>query len=109
MNCDLLATWRRGPRTVVARVADVNADGLFLVTAEQIDVNQVMDLVVALPDGAIQFLAVSRHLETSPHGIGVSIHAMTSDEKSRWRRYCRGVTPAPAPPRAGAASSGPPG
>lgn len=89
--CEVPVTWRRR-NAVLAVMRDVNADGLFLLTTESVELNQVMNLVVTLPDGPIEFFGVSRFVGDSGHGrgIGVAIHTMSDQEKQRWMRFHRG-------------------
>ena len=77
---------------------DVSAEGLFLLTPESVPLNQVMNLVVSLPDGLIEFFGVSRYVGLSEHGygIGVSIHTMSNQEKSRWYSFHRAAVATPA-------------
>ena len=101
--CDVPVTWRRR-KLVVASMRDVSAHGLFLLTPQSVGLNQVMNLVVTLPDGPIEFFGVSRYVGESKqgHGIGVSIHTMSTEEKSRWCSFHRtaAVTRYPATRRA---------
>ena len=70
---------------------EVSTEGLFLVTTEPVPLNQVMNLAVALPDGVIEFFGVSRYVGDSEHGhgVGVSIHTMSNEEKRRWWSFHR--------------------
>ena len=96
--CDVPVTWRRR-KPVVGSMRDVSADGLFLVTSESVALNQVMSLVVTLPDGPIEFFGVSRYVGESQHGhgIGVSIHTLSHQEQLRWRSFHRSATKTRAP------------
>jgi hypothetical protein len=76
---------------VVASIRDVSVEGFFLLTPESVALNQMMNLVVTLPDGPIEFFGVSRYVGESKHGhgIGVSIHTMSNQEKTRWYSFHR--------------------
>lgn len=89
--CDLPVTWLRRGRVAIGCVRDVNADGFFLLTPETVALNQVMNLVVMLPDGPIDFFGVSRYVGVSVHGhgVGLSIHTMSHHEQARWRAFHR--------------------
>ena len=83
---------------------DINADGFFLLTPETVAQNQVMNLVVMLPDGPIDFFGVSRYVGVSVHGhgVGVSLHTLSPHEHTRWRRFHSAAT---LPARGGHAPS----
>lgn len=88
---DLTVQWRRGWRHAVSKVHDINANGLFLMTDEVVPVNQLMELIVALPRGPLSFLAVSRFCGKAKwgNGIGVEIHVIAPAERDEWLRFYR--------------------
>ncbi len=83
--------WKRGRHPVETRLRDLSADGMFLQTEAPFPVNQVMDLLIALPSGPVSVLAVSRLCGTTQHGtgIGASILAMEPLERARWIAHYR--------------------
>jgi len=91
VHCDLPVEWRRSGRTVTGRARDLNGDGLFIETDDEIELDHIVDLVVMLPTGPVSFIAVARYARTSRHGrgIGVSIHVMSNEDRARWSAYYR--------------------
>lgn len=86
---DLSVEWKRGARHVEARAANISAHGVLIRTDEGVAVNQVMDLVVHLPGHSVSFLGVSRFVGDTRwgHGVGASIHVMSSEDQVRWASY----------------------
>lgn len=78
-----MARWKRGKKLVSGRVADINGKGIFLEINEPIAAGQVMDLIVDLPSGPIEFLGVSRQIAQG-RGIGISIFSMDAKDRARW-------------------------
>lgn len=83
------AEWHRGYRHIAAHVVNVNAHGMLLRTDETVPLNQMMDLVVHLPDGDVSVMGVSRFVGTTRwgHGIGVEIKVASPDDQHRWNRF----------------------
>jgi hypothetical protein len=89
--CDLPALWRRGRRTVNARIRDLNEHGLFLETPEVADLGYVVDLSITLPVGPIEVLGVARFVGVTRygHGIGVAVYALSRDHRRHWEDFYR--------------------
>lgn len=83
--------WRRRGRSLPARIGNLNANGLFVVTDEIIQLNQVMDLIIELPQGSTSFFAASRFVGPSPAGagIGCSIAIAAPEDQARWVAHYR--------------------
>lgn len=91
--------WRRGGRTFHLRAVDLNSHGLFLKTEMPVALHYVMDLVIVLPSGPIEALAVARFvgLTRYGHGVGVALHSMTKEESERYWAYYRAAMAAASP------------
>ena len=83
--------WRRRGRSLSARIGNLNANGLFVVTDETIPLNQVMDLIIALPQGSTSFFAASRFVGASQvgAGIGCTIAIAAPEDQARWVAHYR--------------------
>lgn len=88
---DLTVQWHRGWRHVMAKVHDINLQGLFILTDEKVELNHVLELSVALPTGPISFMAVSRFcgLGKWGQGIGAEIHVIAPCDRETWIAYYR--------------------
>lgn len=91
MRCLLTGQWKRGNRVVVTHLEELNADGMRIAMADPFPVNQIMDLVVDLPDGPVAMLGVSR--EHHAGGLGIAIFAMAERDRLRWNEFYRSVQP----------------
>lgn len=89
--CDLPCLWRRRQRPVEGRVKDLNAHGLFFETQQVVELGYVVDLVVTFPDGPLEVLGVARFVGNTRwgHGIGIAIHGIARDDRTRWEAYHR--------------------
>ena len=76
---------------MLCRAKDLNADGLFIVTAENADLNYMVDLAVTLPTGKISFTGVVRFIGQTRYGqgIGVQLHVISKEDQLLWLAFYR--------------------
>ena len=92
--------WHRGRRNIAAQILNLNAHGMLLRTDETIAVNQMMDLIVHLPNGDVSVMAVSRYVGDTRwgHGIGVEIRVASAVDQVRWNAHYREASARKMPP-----------
>jgi hypothetical protein len=88
---NLLASWRRGQRTIGMRVLDLSLHGVLLATDEAFKPNYVMDVSVVLPSGAASLLLTSRFVGEcrGTRGIGAAILLASPEDEKRWSDFYR--------------------
>ena len=89
VNVTLAADWIRRDRVTRLCAVDINRDGMFLRTTEEIPVRSLMQLQVILPDGRYTLMVAVRFAGTtdSGHGLGVEIVVATNTARNAWTRF----------------------
>jgi hypothetical protein len=78
--------WHRRDGDVQAKGTDVNADGMFLCTAETVDPGTLMELRISLPDRELAVFATAVFVgkTVAGQGIGVEFYMMSSHTRLSW-------------------------
>jgi hypothetical protein len=81
--------WVRYLRPIDGEVTDINMHGLFIRTPAEVNVGELMQLQVQLPDGALTLFAVSRFVGVTRkgRGIGVEIYVIDPIDHHRWLQH----------------------
>jgi len=82
--------WVRDTGVVHSSSADVSDTGLFFRSDEPVDVGELLQLEIDLPDGPMRLLVTVRHVssDAARPGFGVALFADNTASAVRWRSFC---------------------
>ena len=94
INAALPVVWVRRDRRDEIRTTDISYEGMFLLSDELLEPNQLMQLEVQLPDGKpLLVFAATRFCGRSMagSGMGVQIYVISDSDRRRWLTFYRSL------------------
>jgi hypothetical protein len=87
------ARWIRRSGASPLTTADVCVRGMFLCTAEQARIGELLKIEILLADGALPMMVVVRNrgVRGGRQGVGVETYQLTDEDGFRWKRFCRSL------------------